>query len=117
MMKKSLMEVAALAAQFTHSPAPRQAQSTKSTVALSPAERLKDIICNLGDIDDQDYRPEANLKDDLMLDSLDLIEMVMVCEKEFRISIADLEWMKARTVSDMLRLIESHYRPQQSQAA
>lgn len=40
-------------------------------------------------VDPEQITPEANIKDDLGADSLDVIELVMALEDEFKISIPD----------------------------
>lgn len=48
---------------------------------------------------------EAEVKSDLGLDSLDEVELVMACEKEFDIDIPDAEAAELRTVGDYARCV------------
>lgn len=117
MMKKSITEVAALAAQFTQTTIPMKSYNPANE-QMALEDRLKNIVFDLVDEDElNSYDLEASFKEDFAMDSLDMIELVMVCEKEFRISIADMEWMKVRTVGDMEELVRTHYRPTTAQAA
>lgn len=55
----------------------------------------------------ENVKSEANLKDDLGMDSLDVIELVMEVEKEFKISISDNEYDGITTVGSVVDLVES----------
>jgi len=68
-------------------------------------EQLKPIISNTSGIDD--ISMETDLFYDLDLDSLDKVEIVMECEKEFHISIYDEEVDKVTTVEQLVDLILS----------
>ena len=68
---------------------------------------LSDLACTL--VADQlpydarrDVRTESHLADDLGFDSLDVIELVMVCEEEFDIEIEDADSEKFFTVQDLI---------------
>lgn len=51
--------------------------------------RVRQIIVDKLAVDPEQITPEANIKDDLGADSLDVIELVMALEDEFKISIPD----------------------------
>lgn len=55
----------------------------------------------------ENVKSEANLKDDLGMDSLDVVELVMEVEKEFKISISDNEYDGITTVGSVVDLVES----------
>ena len=48
----------------------------------------------------------SNFRDDLDFDSLDEIDLVMDCEREWNISIAEEEVEKMKTVQDLVDYIE-----------
>ena len=48
---------------------------------------------------------EDNLYSDLNLDSLAVVEIVMLCEKEFKIYIDDEEIVHMTTINDLVNLI------------
>jgi acyl carrier protein len=50
--------------------------------------------------------------DDLGADSLDTIELVMACEEEFHIEIADEEAEQVNTIADAVKLIENYLNTQ-----
>lgn len=46
------------------------------------------------------------LKEDIKLDSLDLVELVMECEEKFGIEIPETKLYKVSTVQDIMSLID-----------
>ena len=54
-------------------------------------ERIKDIIVDQLSAEPDDVTPEASFVDDLGADSLDLVELIMSFEDEFRDEVPDLE--------------------------
>ncbi len=47
-----------------------------------------------------------HLREDLGLDSLDLVELVMNCETSLGIVLADAEWLGLSTISEWVQLLE-----------
>ena len=70
-------------------------------------DRIIEIINEQLNIDDAVITEETSFKDDLGVDSLDLLELVMAFEEEFGISIPDEEALKMKTVKDIVELIDS----------
>lgn len=54
-------------------------------------EQVKTIIENQLGVDEADIKPEASFIDDLGADSLDLVELIMSFEDEFKDVVPDLE--------------------------
>jgi acyl carrier protein len=50
--------------------------------------------------------PEATLKNDLGADSLDVVEIVMECEKRLNIAISDSQMDEIKTVADLERICQ-----------
>ena len=69
-------------------------------------EKVKGIIAERLEIDEEDIALEDNLESDLDMDSLDIVEMAITCEEEFGIEISDNEIEKIRTVGDLVKCIE-----------
>ncbi len=46
--------------------------------------------------------------EELNADSLDIVELVMAIEEEFKLEISDEEVEKIKTVGDVVRYIETH---------
>ncbi|MEW4354903.1 phosphopantetheine-binding protein [Streptococcus pneumoniae] len=55
---------------------------------------------------DFQVRPELSLKDDLQVDSVDLMEFILTIEDTFAIEISDEEIDRLENIRDILNLIE-----------
>ena len=73
----------------------------------SVEEKVKKIICDQLDVNEEDVVPEASFVDDLGADSLDQVELIMAMEEEFGISIPDEDAEKIVTVQDAIDYIEN----------
>jgi len=73
----------------------------------SVEEKVKKIICEQLDVNEEDVVPEASFVDDLGADSLDQVELIMAIEEEFGISIPDEDAEKIVTVQDAIDYIEN----------
>lgn len=69
-------------------------------------ERVKEIIVDQLDVEEEQVTMEASFRDDLEADSLDVVELVMELEDEFDMEIADEEAEKIVTVGDAVEHIE-----------
>jgi acyl carrier protein len=49
--------------------------------------------------------PEASLKEDLKLDSLDFVDMFIMLEQEMGKSVQNIDFMKIRTLGDIYQLV------------
>jgi acyl carrier protein len=67
--------------------------------------KLKDIISTQLGILPGDIAIGARLVDDLNADSLDLVELVMRIEKEFKICIEESEYRQADTIEKISELV------------
>lgn len=70
-------------------------------------ERLKKIIAEQLNVDEDIITPESSFKDDLGADSLDIVELVMAVEEEFDIEFPDEDAEKISTVADAAEYISS----------
>ncbi|MBE5855799.1 MAG: acyl carrier protein [Lachnospiraceae bacterium] len=61
----------------------------------------------LGTVKKEDITPETSFKDDLGADSLDLLELVMSCEREYGIEIPTKDLENIHTVGDVIEYIEA----------
>ena len=73
----------------------------------SVEEKVKKIICDQLDVNEEDVVPDASFVDDLGADSLDQVELIMAMEEEFGISIPDEDAEKIVTVQDAISYIEN----------
>lgn len=67
--------------------------------------KIQDIITDIVFVEAEDIIPEASLRNDLDMSSLDLINMAVDLEKEFNIKITNKAIVSAQTVSDIMELI------------
>ena len=71
-------------------------------------EKLKGIIADVLNVDEDEITMDTTFVDDLGADSLDTVELIMEFEKEFGISIPDDQAEKIGTVGDAVSYIEEH---------
>jgi len=71
-------------------------------------EKLKAIIIDKLDVDDEEITLEANIQDDLGADSLDIVDLVEGIEDCFDIEIPDDVVEKIKTVGNIVTYIEQH---------
>ncbi len=70
-------------------------------------DRVKTIIIDHLDVEDEAVVKEANFRDDLNADSLDLVELIMAFEEEFGSDISDEEAQGLQSVGDVVTYLES----------
>ena len=71
-------------------------------------EKLKSILSEQFDVDEEAITPETNLQDDLGADSLDVVDLLMSIEDEFEIEIPDEDAENIKTVAAIVEYIEAH---------
>ena len=71
-------------------------------------EKVRKIICDQFDLEEDDVTPETLLEDDLEADSLDLVDLVMSFEDEFQIEVPDEDLENIKTFGDIVKYIEEH---------
>lgn len=69
-------------------------------------EKVRDILCDQLDVEEENVTLEANITDDLGADSLDIVDLVMSLEEEFDCEIPDEEVENIKTVGDIVKHIE-----------
>jgi acyl carrier protein len=67
---------------------------------------VRDVLVRQFDIPEADVRVDARLREDLRLESLDLVDLVLVIEKHIGRRIESEDISAVRTVQDVLRLME-----------
>ena len=70
-------------------------------------EKVKEVLMEAINVDEDMIKLEANLKDDLGIDSLAAVELSLELETEFDVRIEDEELAKLVTVADIVSLLES----------
>jgi acyl carrier protein len=71
-------------------------------------EKVKAVIVDQLNVEDDVVTEDASFVDDLGADSLDIVELVMALEEEFGISIPDEEAENIKTVGDAANYISSN---------
>ena len=69
-------------------------------------DKVKKIIVDQLDVEEDKVTEAASITDDLGADSLDVVDLVMSFEEEFDIEIPDDQAEKIKTVSDIVKFIE-----------
>ncbi len=70
-------------------------------------EKVKEVLVEAINVDEDMITMEANLKDDLGIDSLAAVELSLELETAFDVRIDDEELEKLVTVADIVKLLES----------
>lgn len=70
-------------------------------------EKVRNLVVNKLDVDEDEVTMEASFQDDLGADSLDVMELVDDLEREFGIAIEEGDLDKIKTVGDAVRYIAS----------
>lgn len=71
-------------------------------------QRIRPLIAEQLGVEESKVTRSASFVDDLNADSLDLVEMVMSLEEEFKIEISDEDAEKIHTVGDALEYVQEH---------
>ena len=72
------------------------------------SEKVVEMLASQLNLEKAKLVPNARLIEDLGADSLDMVEMLMLVEEEFGISIPDEDAMNLKTVEDIVKYIEEH---------
>ena len=68
--------------------------------------RLKEIVMDRLDVEEDQIKPEASFVEDLGADSLDIVELIMGIEEEFDIEIPDEDAEKLTNVGEAMDYIK-----------
>ncbi len=71
-------------------------------------DKVKSIIVEQLDVDDDKVVATASIQEDLGADSLDLVDLVMSFEEEFDMEIPDEAVENIKTVGDIVKYIEDN---------
>ncbi len=71
-------------------------------------EKVREIICDQLELEEDVVTMDAILLEDLGADSIDLADLVMTFEDEFDLEISDEALENIKTVSDIVKFIEEH---------
>ena len=71
-------------------------------------EKMKSMIAEQLDIDEDSITLESKFSEDLDADSLDLFELVMSLEEEYGVEIPSEDLEKMTTVGDIVNYLKEH---------
>ncbi len=70
-------------------------------------EKIRAILCEQLDIEEDQVTMESNIAEDLGADSLDVVDLVMSIEDEFDLEVPDDQVENIKTVGDIVNYIEN----------
>ena len=70
--------------------------------------KLKPIIAEQLGVDESEVKDDASFTEDLNADSLDLVELIMSLEEQFKLQISDEDAEKITTVGEAVDYISEH---------
>ena len=71
-------------------------------------ETLKQLLIDELRVNEADIKPEAELVNDLGINSLELAELVLACEEKFNVVIDDEDLHHFNTVGDIVTYLENN---------
>ncbi len=69
-------------------------------------EKVRDILCDQLDVNEEEVTMESSIAEDLGADSLDVVDLIMSLEDEFDLEVPDEQVEAIKTVGDLVRFIE-----------
>ena len=70
-------------------------------------EKIRQILCDQLDVQEDDVTMESNIAENLGADSLDVVDLIMSIEDEFEIEVPDDQVENIKTVGDVVNYIEN----------
>ena len=70
-------------------------------------DKIREIIVEQLDVDEDKVTTDASITEDLGADSLDVVDLVMNIEESFDLEIPDEEGENIKTVGDIVKFIEA----------
>ena len=71
-------------------------------------EKLRTLLSEQFDVEEDEITMESKLTDDLGADSLDVVDLIMAIEDEFQVEILDEDIEKVVTVGDIVNYINDN---------
>lgn len=103
-MNHRLPDMEALALQFTQFESARSTWSMAAPSQQDWEQQLQTRVMEIAEVPKAYLLEHASLREDLGLDSLDMVELVMLCEKDFCLDLQDHEWVRLRTYGQLQAL-------------
>lgn len=70
-------------------------------------EKIRAILAEQLDVEEDEITMESNIAEDLGADSLDVVDLIMSIEDEFEIEVPDDQVENIKTVGDVVNYIEN----------
>jgi acyl carrier protein len=67
-------------------------------------EQLRTIVAKIAETS-PDFPPDANLRDDLSVDSVRALELIFEVEREFSIRVPEQRYGEVRTFTDLVKVV------------
>jgi acyl carrier protein len=71
------------------------------------SEKARQVLVDTFHLEPEEVTPEANLRNNLGMDSTEVVELAVALEQEFNIDIKDGELSNKQQVADVIRIIRS----------
>ena len=71
-------------------------------------EKVKAILAEQFDVEEDKITADTDLQEDLVADSLDVVDLLMSIEDEFEVEVPDEEIENIKTVGSLVSYIEAH---------
>ena len=71
-------------------------------------EKIKKILADQFDVEEDSITSETNIQEDLGADSLDVVDLIMSLEDEFEFEVPDHEIENIRTVGALVQFVEDN---------
>lgn len=71
-------------------------------------QKIKEMVAYVLGCEESEVVPEASFKNDLGADSLDMADIVMGLESEFKIELSSDEMERIKVVKDLCEIVDKH---------
>lgn len=71
-------------------------------------DKVRELLASQLNISADEITEEKEIVKDLGADSLDIVEMLMMLEEEYNVTIPDEETVDIKTVGDIVRVLDKH---------
>ena len=75
---------------------------------MNTIEKVKELIAEQLCISVDDIKDDANIIEDLGADSLDVVELLMTFEDEFKVSIPDEQLEELKSIPQIVKIIDEN---------
>jgi acyl carrier protein len=69
-------------------------------------EKVRAILAEQFDVEEDSITPDTNIQEDLGADSLDVVDLIMMLEDEFEFEVPDSEVENVKTVGSLVDFIK-----------